>query len=435
MFYRRDPPDPPGLPPSAADGGSKFGLGAPKWAFGLSVFFALVFTASSVMPVSSFAPPGLARKGARATSNHYAPEPVSVTVVEARRETFVSTLVVSGSLVAREEVVVGSELEAAAIEEILVDEGDKVTQGQVLARLRSDLAQAALVMNDAQIERADAMIAQADSAIREAEVTLRLANNINERARSLLKSGAESMDVLEQRQAGAETARARLQSAHHARDLALAERSLAQAQRQDLTIRLDRSEVKAPAAGLVVQRLAQRGMLVSGDSGPLFRLIKDGTIELDALVPMSDLARLEQDLQADVVVAGATVPIAGKVRLVASRVDVASRMGNVRISIESDEKARIGVFAQARIHLHRPGSMVLPLTALLSGTEGIYVQVVKGGIVESRPVTVSDYAADAVRIETGVVEGEHVILTAGAWVRSGEQVAATMAAQVVALKD
>ncbi|HEV7433415.1 MAG TPA: efflux RND transporter periplasmic adaptor subunit [Pseudorhizobium sp.] len=428
MSHQRDPVDPLDFPPPATEGRSGYRFDALKRIFLRTAFLALVFAALPIMPVSSFAP----SNRARVTSDGYAPEPISVTVVKVRRETFTSTLVVSGSLIAREEVFVGSELEAATIAEILVEEGDRVTQRQVLARMKSETAKAALDMNEAQIERADAMIAQSDSAIEEAEVAYLLASNIYDRARTLSSSGAASMDALEQRRAGAETARVRLQSARHARNLALAERSLAQAQRRDIFIRLERSEVKAPASGVVVQRLARLGMQVSGDSGPLFRLIQDGTIELEALVPMSDLARFERGLQAEILVAGAAMPVAGQVRLVASRVDVASRMGSVRIAILSEDALRVGAFARARIHLRKPGSLVLPLSTVLFGGDGNYVQVVKDGIVESRTVTVGEYGDGAARIEAGLAEGEHVILTAGAWVHAGERVAARMTTQVVA---
>lgn len=429
---------PPGIDHPAIPAGSaglKHKRSTRKWATGVAVFFTAVLATLWTMPASQSTPSGLDRSRTDAIPDRATDKPASITVVEVRRETFTSTLTVSGSLVAREEVVIGAELDIAAIREILVDEGDQVTKGQVLARLTSDNAHAALAVNTAQIERSDALIAQAESAIREAETGLLLAGKTHDRARMLVKSGTASLDILEQRQAAAEMARARLDAARHARSLAWAERSLAQAQRRDLMIRLNRSEVRAPASGVVMQRLAQIGLLVTGDSGPLFRLIKDGAIELDALVPMSDLARLESDFPAEVTVAGEVLPVAGKVRLVSIRVDVASRMGNVRITLESTGIKPIGSFARAKIHLRRPDSLVLPLSAVLSGPEGLYVQVVRNGIVESRPVVLGDRTANAVRIESGIAEGEHVILTAGAWVRAGERVAASMATQVVASKE
>lgn len=430
--------DPPGFDHPLTNAGSrgwKSMRRTRKWAMGVAVLFTAVLATLSTTPVSQSAPSDLNRSRTDAIPDDIPDKLASVTVVEARHETFTSTLMVSGSLVAREEVVIGAEVDVAAVREILVEEGDRVTKGQVLAKLTSGIAEAALAVNMAQINRTDAMIAQAESAIREAETGFLLAEKTYDRAQMLVKSGTASLDILEQRQAAAEMARARLDAARHARGLAWAERSLAQAQRRDLMIRLDRSEVRAPASGVVMQRSAQIGQLVTGDSGPLFRLIKDGTVELDALVPMSDLARLENGFPAEVVVAGEILPVAGKVRLVSIRVDVSSRMGNVRISLESTGMKRIGSFARAKIHFRRHDSVVLPLSAVLSGPEGLYVQVVRNGIVESRPVVLGDRSANAVRIETGIAKGEQVILTAGAWVRAGERVTASMAAQVVASKE
>ena len=361
--------------------------------------------------------------------------PMSVTVVTARRDTFTSSMTVSGSLVAREEVVVGSEVEGVAIREILVEEGDHVTKGQTLAVLSSEVAEAMLAMNTAQIERADAMIEHADSAIEEAQVSFTLASNAHDRARPLLKSGVASPDVIEQRQASANTARARLKSARHARSLALAEQSLAHAQREEILMRLRWSTIRAPAAGVVMQRSAQLGAIVSSDGPPLFRLIREGSIELDALVPMAELARLRQDLPAEIFVAGSPDPIAGKVRLVSTRIDISSRMGSVRIAIDPVGPQRVGAFARAHIHLNQLPSVILPLSAVLWGLDGSYVQVVRNGIVETRPVTLGDNASGNVQIAGGITEGEKVIAVAGYWLRSGDPVVPTIATEVVALKD
>ena len=71
------------------------------------------------------------------------------------------SVIVTGNLVAREEVLVAAQIDGHAIEEILVEEGDSVEKGQVLARLSRAMIDTALAQNAAQIARADAAIAQA----------------------------------------------------------------------------------------------------------------------------------------------------------------------------------------------------------------------------------------------------------------------------------
>ena len=89
-------------------------------------------------------------------------KPPSITTVSATRGPISESVTVTGNLVPREEVLVAPQIDGHAIEEILVEEGDTVKQGQVLARLSRAMIDTVLAQNAAQIARADAAIAQAD---------------------------------------------------------------------------------------------------------------------------------------------------------------------------------------------------------------------------------------------------------------------------------
>ncbi len=220
------------------------------------------------------------------------PKPPSVSVATATSGTLAETILLTGTLVARDEVMVGAEIEGLAITELLAEEGDKVARGQVLARLSRDMLDAQLAQNAASISRAVAAIAQAKNQIAEAEATSRQADAAFARSRMLGERGNASTETLEQREAAALVARARVSVAEDALRLAQADKELAEAQRREIQVRLARTEIKAPAAGTISRREAHLGALVSAAAEPLFRIIGGGTVEVEADVPEVLLARL-----------------------------------------------------------------------------------------------------------------------------------------------
>ena len=88
-----------------------------------------------------------------------------ISVIKAHAADFRETVLVSGSLVAREEILVAPEIEGLRVVELFTDEGSKVRKGQVLARLVSEQLDAQIAQNDASLARNVAAIAQAKSAI------------------------------------------------------------------------------------------------------------------------------------------------------------------------------------------------------------------------------------------------------------------------------
>src|SRR3954469_14946813 len=93
----------------------------------------------------------------------------TVTVTRAVQREVVERAIVTGTLIPRQEVLVAPELEGLRITEVLVEEGDDVAQGQVLARLSRDLLDTTLAQNAATVARTDAAIAQAQSQIIQTE--------------------------------------------------------------------------------------------------------------------------------------------------------------------------------------------------------------------------------------------------------------------------
>lgn len=118
-----------------------------------------------------------------------------VTVEPAREEEVIETESVTGTLVPKEEILVFPEVEGLQITEILVDEGDQVQRGQVLARLSRDILETQLLKNAAIIAKAESAIEQSKNRIIQVEATLKEAQQALERARKL-KSSGNTTDVL-----------------------------------------------------------------------------------------------------------------------------------------------------------------------------------------------------------------------------------------------
>lgn len=379
--------------------------------------------------IGAAALPGRASAQGAATDQARAP---SVTVVEAAVGQITQTAVISGTLVARDEVLVASQLDGFAIVEILVEEGDRVQAGQVLARLARDTLEASLAQNSAQIGRAEAAIQQASSSIAEAEANQVQAQASFERAKSLREGGFTSGEVFDQRQATAQTTTARVASARQSLRLAEADKRLAEAQRQELLIRLNRTEIKAPVGGIVSRRTARIGAMAAMASDPLFRIIADGAIELEADVAETTLARVSVGQKGEVYPAGWTKPASATVRLVSPEVGKTTRLGRVRLALDltgrdGDDGAppiAIGSFARGLIKIARSEGVLVPQSAVMSGPDGARIQVVRDGIVETRRIVPGIRAGAQTEVVEGLAAGEQVVAISGTFLRNGDRVIA-----------
>lgn len=365
------------------------------------------------------------------------PRPPSVTVVAAARGPIVETATLTGTLVPRNEVLVSPRIDGVAITEILAEQGDRVTQGQVLARLSRELLDAAMAQNAAQLAHAEGAIAQAGAVVNEMQANREQADLALARTRDLLSTGNAAREVFEQRQAASRMMSARVSANENARSLAVADRALALAQRQELQVRLDRTELRAPVAGIVSRRIARLGAVVSGAGEPLFRIIQDGAVELEADVPEKLLAQLRPGQPARVVTVDG--PRTGHVRLVSPEVNRATRLGQVRVALDAAAAATpvaaeaatpvIGSFARAVVEVARRDGVLAPLSAVLFQPNGAVVQVVHDGVVETRPVAVGLRNEGKAEITTGLNPGEAVVALSGTFIRGGDRVTAVPAAR------
>ena len=347
--------------------------------------------------------------------------PPAVTVIKAETRRFTDRLFVSGTLTAREEVMVATRIGDLAIAEIDAEDGDHVKQGQLLARLDRSQLDAQLAQSDAARARADAAINQATSLIAQSASQVDFASNDYDRAKKL-GAGIMAVSTVEQRQTNMKSAQAALAGAKDALAVAQADRAARDADRQELMVRIGRTEVRAPVDGLISLRSARLGATAMMAGDPLFRIISHGDIDLFADVPEQWLSRLQVGMPATLKLPGVETPVSGTVRLVDQQVDKASRTGKARIALADVSHARIGAFASGEIDLASRDGVAAPTTAVRrEGDEGV-VLIVKDGAVESRKVKLGIVEGDEIELKSGVSPGETLVARAASFLRPGDKV-------------
>ncbi|MBL8566108.1 MAG: efflux RND transporter periplasmic adaptor subunit [Hyphomicrobiaceae bacterium] len=334
----------------------------------------------------------------------------------------VETTLVTGTLVPRDEILVAPEIDGLRVVELHADAGDRVQRGQLLATLEKATLEAQLAQSTASLARAEAAIAQARSQILQAEAAAKESAAAFDRAKPLNKDGFVSDAVRDQREAAARTSAAQLVAARDGLKVAEASKAELEAQHSNLLWRLGKAEVKAPRTGIVSRRTARIGGLASAVAEPMFRIIAEGQIELDAEATESRLARIKVDQKAIVEIAGVG-NVEGTVRLVSPEVDRLTRLGSVRILLGDDPGLRIGAFGRGRIVTARTRGLAVPASAVLFGSDGAAtVQRVIDGKVVVAVIRTGLRTEGSVEVISGLDEGAIVVAKAGTFLREGDLV-------------
>ncbi|GAB6845013.1 RND family efflux transporter MFP subunit [Methylorubrum rhodinum] len=373
-----------------------------------------------------FAAAGLAIAAAPAvraeTAPAVTPRAPAVSVVEAARREIVESVVVTGTLVPRDEILVSPEIDGYRIVELLVEEGARVAKGQVLARLNRELIDRQLAQQAALVEKAKAAVPQAQSSIEQAEAAETEARLSFERAKSLMQTGNATAVVMESRTAALRQAEGKLTFARNGLSIAKADLAQALALKAELELRLARTEIRAPEAGIVSRRTARVGMAASSAAEPLFRLIARGEIELEGEVIETKLPLLREGAPAFIEI-GEGERVSGSVRVVYPEVDRASRLGKVRVRLDPDPRLRIGTFVRGAVELARTRGVTVPQASVLyGGAKRSSVLVVADDRVESREVRTGLSDDDDIEIRAGLNDGERVVARAGSFLRDGDKV-------------
>lgn len=346
----------------------------------------------------------------------------AITVSEVVLRPMQDRIIASGLVGPVEEVQVQPLIEGQPLEQLLVDLGDNVEAGQVLAVLSNSTLELQKSEAVATLAAARAVIAQAEAQLVEAEAASAEAQRVVERTTKLRESGTAPQATWDTANANAVSAAARVTVARQSLESARAQLALGEARLENVVLQLSRTEVKAPVAGEVVARNAKLGAIATAAGQPMFVIIRDGALELRADVAETDLLRLKAGQPATLRSVGMGVELTGSVRLVEPTIDTTTRLGRARIAVATPEGLRSGMFVEAVILAAEREALAVPVTAVGSSPEGNTVMRVRDGVVERAVVTTGIRDGGFVEILDGLSEGDLVVTKAGAFVRAGDHI-------------
>jgi HlyD family secretion protein len=179
--------------------------------------------------------------------------------------------------------------------------------------------------------------------------------------------------------------------------------------------------VQAPIAGVIASSSATIGAVASGKGEALFSIIARGEFDLVGLVATRDISKLAVNQTAKIKIIGAG-EVDGKVRRVAATVEPNSQLGQVFVAVTTNRRLLANASGRAMITTGQSCGVSVPLTAILYGTAGTVVQVVRRARVETRRVEIGLMSGGQVEIRDGVNEGDIVVARAGALLREGDPV-------------
>ncbi len=317
---------------------------------------------------------------------------VSVVVIAPRA--IEGGLIASGSLIPREDTAVFSDLNGYRVAQVFVEEGVWVAGGQPLAQLDDTLLRS-------QVEQQAALAAQLAVQAERAEAEAA-------RVKDFDGTSVFAVEQIEARRFAAKAARAQ------------ADAQAAAA--RDLRTREERMTIRAPYAGLVIERNVRVGDM-GGGGAPWFRIAKDGQIELSADVSENALARLQVGSTAKVILADGS-EVDGTVRLVSPRVDANTKLGKVRIELPVAASIRAGGFARARFTGASAATVAVPETAILYDADGAAVMLVAADNTISREAIVTGQRGGGyVELVNGPPVGSRVVAKAAAMLVAGDTIA------------
>jgi HlyD family secretion protein len=373
-----------------------------------------------------------------------------------------TVLTASGYVVAHHKIAVGAKV-MGRVAWIGVEKGDRVEQGQVLVRIEDNEFRAQVGQARANLAAAQARLDQLRAGSRpqeklkdragviHAEANLKNAQSDYERTEKLFKSGVASKADLDRVTAQRDTASALLDAARQTSrmtDIGPREEEIraAEAQVQQMkaaldyaATQLDSTQIKAPVRGTVLQRIVERGEMVTpsafGESGARTSVValadlNDLQIELD--ISQADFARLKMGQRAEIIpeafpnlrYQGFIAEIAPEANRAKATVQVKVKVENPDEQLRPEMNARVNFLADAR-----PGDeqttisrVLVPKAAIVRKEDADFVFVVKGNKVEQRVIRRGDEAGDSYYVIEGLSGGEVIVIDGADKLSDGSRV-------------
>lgn len=385
-----------------------------------------------------------------------------------------NTVVASGTVFARHSVDIGSEVSGLRVVQVNVDEGAVVHRGEILAKLNSDLLEAQLAREQANLagayanvekarqpnrpedilglraayQQAKAAVSQADANIKRGEANVSNLRIFASRFESLRTQGAVSeqdaldkktaanmaeqelsalRDQLEASRFSAKQAEERLKAAQaggRAVDVSISQSNVSeiQANIRQIQAQLAQAVIKAPSDGVISKRNAEVGEIPTLGQA-LFTLAKDGILELRAQVQEIDLPSVRVGCAVTITPAATGLSsIMGTVRQVSPVVDAKTRLGVVYIDVPASSGLKEGMYASASIVSGTHMASAIPSRAVVAENDAKAVYVISGDKAVRREIKIGTTSGDLVEVKDGLKGDERIIVGGAGFLKDGDTV-------------
>jgi RND family efflux transporter MFP subunit len=322
---------------------------------------------------------------------------------------------------------------AGFVQSIVVDVGDHVREGQVLATLEIpeladevEQADAGVAASDAEVTRAEAEVARAGSAHDVAHLAAARLTSV-----SKAQPGLVAQQEIDEATGRDKVAEAQLATANAALAASRQQVAVARANQARTHALFNYASITAPFAGVITKRYADKGtMIQAGTSSttqalPLVRLAEDDRLRLVIPVPESAVSHIRVGGAVDVRVPSLNRSFSGSISRFADQVDPTTRTMHAEVNVPNPTGTLVpGLYALASIVLDQiPNALTVPAQALDRTDAGVSVlRVGASGVLERRAIRLGLETVDAAEVTSGLSEGDLVVVGTRSQLRPGETV-------------
>lgn len=353
---------------------------------------------------------------------------VTVASVDSRQVS--RTLEATGTVTAYDLLPILPRATGLQIQQVLVDEGDSVAAGQVMAVLDRSVLESQLIEARAELEAERARVQQQEASLAQAEARLAEARTNLSRFESLSEAGAVSTQDLDTRSTASATAQEDVRVAEANVNSATADVRSQAARIQQLQTQLEQTLVKAPAGGLVAERMARVGN-VTASSTTLFSIIRDRLLELQVNIPETQLPDIRVGTAVTITSdADERIQLQGRVREISPLINSDTREAIVSIDLPPSDLLRPGMFLRVAIVTSSSSGLTVPAKAVIPQSEGdaIVYRVIDGDRTEAVMVELgdlvgsSDPARARIEIQRGLAPGDRVVVDGAGYLNDGDRI-------------
>jgi membrane fusion protein, multidrug efflux system len=336
--------------------------------------------------------------------------PMTVELSTVKRGDVSMQIQVVGNLIGAATVAAAPKV-SGRLDSVAVRLGDRVTEGQPIAKIEDRELQE-------QLKQAEASHAVAEATIRQRAADLKLAEVNRDRNNNLYERQLISRQTYDDTEA-------RYQAAEAQVDLAQAQLLAAKSRLDELKINMANTTITSPVNGFVASRALDPGAWVTPNTAFL-SLVDISRVRLIANIIEKDLRRIHLGLESQVEVdAYPGEKFTGRVAHMAPILDPATRTAQIEIEIpNSGFRLKPGMYAKVNFTVDkRENTLVVPASAVidLGGKRGVFVPA-EGNLATFRAIEQGVTTTELVEVAAGLTEGEKIITTGSGALREGDRI-------------